>query len=561
MTISGNNRTAAVNTTLSTPFVVEVRDQDGDALSGITVAFAVTAGGGTLSASSVTTDASGRAQSTLTLGSTVGTNTVTASVSGITGSITFTATATAEVFPLTVSVTVPATAELGETVDISATVTGEDSIEWKTTGGSIDDPSAVDTELTVPSESGVIAVTCVATDVDGATESDTAYVTVGDPAAHIYTPAVRIEIEGVDVTDRRIPRDGMTVGKSIAPREQLIFLSNGLQFNLDNADGMFDYSDPNNFFVANSRPAHGRGAQVLVEVGLSSSELIPVFAGQISEVQTSLVNTKARIKVRDISVNLRQNVIKNFGEEITRRITDFDGVNDDYDDLDPIFYFPAWGLPIARQLREPHGRRRYGYHGGGHHCDIGHVEQCRAEVDYNRGLIRFEAPPTDGADTEITATWKVDYQYKRPDFLIRQLLAHSGIQSELGITDEKAARFGIEQALVAHPTDESFSSHGRPYSEENGVMRWIKRDGYMVGIQDARLIKYDAGAGRIRKCDNITNGEWGMGLLIRTIMDCICQSESFESVRPALIDSGIPSVAMADNDIRLAVGAEICIMC
>ena len=55
----------------------------------------MTAGGGSLSASSVTTNASGRAESTLTLGSTVGTNTVTATVSGIT-SISFTATGTAE---------------------------------------------------------------------------------------------------------------------------------------------------------------------------------------------------------------------------------------------------------------------------------------------------------------------------------------------------------------------------------------------------------------------------------------------------------------------------------
>ena len=39
--------------------------------------------------------------------------------------------------------------------------------------------------------------------------SKTAYITVGDPTANIYTPAVRIEIEGVDVTDRRIPRDGL----------------------------------------------------------------------------------------------------------------------------------------------------------------------------------------------------------------------------------------------------------------------------------------------------------------------------------------------------------------
>ena len=49
--ISGDSQTATVSTELPDPFIIEVRDQDGDALSGITVAFAVTAGGGSLSAS------------------------------------------------------------------------------------------------------------------------------------------------------------------------------------------------------------------------------------------------------------------------------------------------------------------------------------------------------------------------------------------------------------------------------------------------------------------------------------------------------------------------------
>ena len=111
--ISGNSQTAVVSTALSNPFVVEVQDQNGDALSGVTVTFAVTGGGGTLSASSVTTNASGRASTTLTLGSTAGTNTVTATVSGITA-ITFTATGTAAADPLTLSWTVP-TAPVGNT--------------------------------------------------------------------------------------------------------------------------------------------------------------------------------------------------------------------------------------------------------------------------------------------------------------------------------------------------------------------------------------------------------------------------------------------------------------
>ena len=493
--ISGDNRTAAVSTTLSTPFVVEVRDQDGDALSGVTVAFAVTAGGGSLSSASVTTGSNGRASSTLTLGSTAGTNTVTATATGITTPVTFTATGTAVVPQLAISVTVPATADLGETIDISATVAGEDTFTWETTGGSIDDPSAVDTEITVPSESGVIAVTGVATDADGETETDTAYVTVGDPTANIYTPAVRIEMEGQDITSRWIRDDGISVGKSLAYPQLSTFLTSGVEFNVDNEDGDFDYNMSNNFFLQNSLPAHGRGAKVLIQIGLSKNALTPVFAGQVYTVETSLINTKARIKVADLSTKLRQNTVDDFGQEITRRITDFEGANAGYDEFDRIFFFPTWGLPIAP------GSVSVTVHEGETDVDInivdlvaisGTLSNENAEIDYSRGLIRFEAPPTNGADTQITATWKVDYKYKRPDFLVRQLLKAGGTQSELGITDDEAARFGIDKALVRGDS-ESFSSHGRPYPQESGVARWIRltSSGKRQMIQDTHLVEYD----------------------------------------------------------------------
>ena len=495
--VSGDNQTGGVSTALPNPFVVEVRDQNGDGLSGVTVTFVVTVGGGTLSDTSVTTGADGRASSTLTLGSTAGTNTARASVSGISTTRTFRGTAEALVPLLSVSITVPASADTGETVDISATVTGEDTIEWQTTGGSIDDPSAADTEITVPSESGVIAVTCVATDADGATASDTAYITVGDPTANIYTLAVRIEIEGVDVTDRRIPRDGLVVGKSLDYPELLTFRSAGISFNLDNEDGAFDYSNPDNFFIAQGLPAHGRGAKVLVRIGLSQSELMPVFAGEISEVVTRLGDTKPRIKARDLSVRSRQKVIENFGIEITRRITDFEGAALDYDALDPVFYFPIWGLPISRKSVS------LTVHQGGNDIDIniadaiateGVLSNRNAEIDYARGLVRFEAPPDAAEATQISATWKRDYRYKRPDFLVRQLLKHTGVQDTVGITNDTDARFAIEQALLRHPTDKIFSSHGRPYFQREGIARWLKHnpdtDKWLMSI-DTRLVEYD----------------------------------------------------------------------
>ena len=77
--ISGDNQTGAA-AALTNPFVVEVQHSDGTGLAGISVTFTVTAGEGTLSVTSTTTDANGRAASTLTLGPHLGTNTVSASV-------------------------------------------------------------------------------------------------------------------------------------------------------------------------------------------------------------------------------------------------------------------------------------------------------------------------------------------------------------------------------------------------------------------------------------------------------------------------------------------------
>ena len=91
--LSGNNQEGVPGKTLENPFVVEVRDQSDEPLSGVQVAFSVTAGGGTLSATSVTTDANGRAESTFTLGANPGANTVTVSVSGIQETQTVTAIA------------------------------------------------------------------------------------------------------------------------------------------------------------------------------------------------------------------------------------------------------------------------------------------------------------------------------------------------------------------------------------------------------------------------------------------------------------------------------------
>jgi len=90
---SGSGQTAPVRATLAQPITVRVTAADGLGVEGAVVTFAVTSGGGTLSASADTTDANGDASVSWTLGGTVGAQTMTAATAGITSSA-ITATAT-----------------------------------------------------------------------------------------------------------------------------------------------------------------------------------------------------------------------------------------------------------------------------------------------------------------------------------------------------------------------------------------------------------------------------------------------------------------------------------
>jgi len=95
---AGNNQAGVAGAALAAPISVTVLDQDGDPMSGVSVTFAVTAGGGSLGAPNATTNASGVASTTWTLGTTAGSNNnqVSVSVTGYAGpSVGFTASATA----------------------------------------------------------------------------------------------------------------------------------------------------------------------------------------------------------------------------------------------------------------------------------------------------------------------------------------------------------------------------------------------------------------------------------------------------------------------------------
>ena len=96
--VSGSGQSAQTGSAIANPFVVRVLDQNGDAMAGVSVSFSVTPSGA-VNPSSAMTGSNGQAETRLTLGSTPGTYTVTARVSGITQAVTFTATATAPAQP------------------------------------------------------------------------------------------------------------------------------------------------------------------------------------------------------------------------------------------------------------------------------------------------------------------------------------------------------------------------------------------------------------------------------------------------------------------------------
>jgi uncharacterized protein (TIGR03437 family) len=92
--ISGDTQSGVVGSRLA-PMVVRILDTAGNPVSGVSITFAISSGGGLITpAQPVLTDPTGHASSTLTLPSTPGTVTISVTGAGVPGSATFTATAT-----------------------------------------------------------------------------------------------------------------------------------------------------------------------------------------------------------------------------------------------------------------------------------------------------------------------------------------------------------------------------------------------------------------------------------------------------------------------------------
>jgi uncharacterized protein (TIGR03437 family) len=90
--VSGNQQSGTAGTTLALPLEVQVNGASGLPFPGVTVMYAITSGGGTLSAKQTVTGPDGKAAVTLTLPAAAGLVTVTATVTGL-SPVLFTATA------------------------------------------------------------------------------------------------------------------------------------------------------------------------------------------------------------------------------------------------------------------------------------------------------------------------------------------------------------------------------------------------------------------------------------------------------------------------------------
>jgi Big-like domain-containing protein len=169
---AGEAQAAPAGSPVSVPPAVRLVDAFGNPASGIPVTFSVTGGGGTITGESATTDAQGiAAVGSWTLGTTPGTNTLTASAASLT--LTFTATATTgsatkivAVSPTTQNATSGSPVELVVRVtDAFGNAVAGAEVHWTIDGGTVNasasttDADGVARMTVVPINTGTVVAT------------------------------------------------------------------------------------------------------------------------------------------------------------------------------------------------------------------------------------------------------------------------------------------------------------------------------------------------------------------------------------------------------------------
>ena len=289
--ISGDTQQGAPSTTLAQPFVVEVRDGSSVAFAGVPVTFAVTAGGGTLSAPNTTTDTNGRAQSTLTLGNTAGANTVRVSVQGISQTATFTATAatanTAPVFTDGISTTRAIAENIAAGINIGTAITATDadndtltytlggtdaaSFSIVTSSGQLRTQSALDYET-----KSSYSVTVSVSDGNGGINSITVTINVTD-----------VNEQQTDVTTYEVDDEIPLPSGFNTPR---LTMGPGRSLTADN--GTYTCVSEDNCIIQN-----GQVTQGTIEVTTVAANTAPMFTDGTSTTRSIAENTAAGVSI------------------------------------------------------------------------------------------------------------------------------------------------------------------------------------------------------------------------------------------------------------------------
>jgi plastocyanin len=157
---SGDNQRIIVGGQLLAPLQARVTNAQGGGVSGVTVNWEVTQGGGQLSATSSTTNSSGQASVAFTAGPSAEANTITASVAGVSGAATFNAMA---VEPSSI------TAAGGDNQEVRAGVSLANQLESRVTASDNGPVPGATVQFEVTAGDGVLTAASATTDVDGRT--------------------------------------------------------------------------------------------------------------------------------------------------------------------------------------------------------------------------------------------------------------------------------------------------------------------------------------------------------------------------------------------------------
>lgn len=179
--ISGDGQTGEPGSTLSDPFVVKVDDQNSDPYEGVPVTFTVTAGGGSLSNGTATTDTNGLAETTLTLGPSPGTNTVEVTAPDIATPVTFNATTT--ITSLSADANGPYTGNEGSPITFTGDASGGTepyTYFWDFDNDEEYDDGTGETAEWTFTDDGTFQIGLKVTDDLGSESTDTASVTVSN---------------------------------------------------------------------------------------------------------------------------------------------------------------------------------------------------------------------------------------------------------------------------------------------------------------------------------------------------------------------------------------------